>query len=63
MQINLPHKDMDTRNFVLYPLKEISPNWIHPKTKKKIDVLIENLKTSNYEITKLKQNDIISYAK
>ena len=63
MQINLPHKDMDTRNFVLYPLKEISPNWIHPKTKKKIDVLIENLKTSNYEITKLKQNDIISYVK
>ena len=24
-------------------MKEIVPNWIHPKTKEKIDTLIENL--------------------
>ncbi len=51
--ITVPHKSLSQRNFVLYPLKEICPNWIHPKTKKNIDVLIKNLKTNNNEITKL----------
>jgi 2-amino-4-hydroxy-6-hydroxymethyldihydropteridine diphosphokinase len=52
-ELILPHKDMSERNFVLYPLKEICPDWTHPITKKNIDVLIKNLKTSNNEITKL----------
>ena len=61
--INLPHKKMSERNFVLHPLREICPEWIHPKTKKNIDLLIKNLGTNN-EITKLNQNDIInSYVK
>ena len=54
---------MSTRNFVLYPLKEISPNWTHPITKTTIDVLIKNLKKTNNDITKLSQNDINSYVK
>ena len=52
-ELTLPHKDMSERNFVLYPLKEICPDWTHPVTKKNIDVLIKNLKTPNNEITKL----------
>ena len=44
---------MSNRNFVLYPLREIYPNWTHPLTKKNINVLIKDLKTSNNEITKL----------
>ena len=63
IELNIPHKKMTERNFVLYPLKEICPNWQHPKTKDSIDILIKNLKTSNNEITKLNQNDIISYVK
>jgi len=34
--VNLPHKMMHKRNFVLFPLFEIQKNWIHPH--KKIDV-------------------------
>ncbi len=35
-KINLPHKMMHKRNFVLFPLFEIQKNWAHPD--KKIDV-------------------------
>ena len=53
LELTLPHKEMINRNFVLYPLREIYPNWTHPLTKKNINVLIKDLKTSNNEITKL----------
>ena len=62
-ELNIPHQKMNERSFVLYPLKEICPDWKHPKTKDSIDILIKNLKTSNNEITKLTQNDINSYVK
>ena len=52
-ELTLPHKYISNRNFVLYPLKEICPNWTHPITKKNIDFLIKDLKTPNNEITKL----------
>ena len=35
-KINLPHKMMHKRSFVLFPLFEIQKNWIHPN--KQIDV-------------------------
>jgi len=35
-RINLPHRLMHKRNFVLFPLFEIQKNWFHPH--KKIDV-------------------------
>ena len=35
-KLNLPHKMMHKRNFVLFPLFEIQKNWIHPD--KQIDV-------------------------
>ena len=40
LELTLPHKELINRNFVLYPLREISPNWTHPVTKKNIDLLI-----------------------
>ena len=42
--LKIPHQSMSVRNFVLYPLKEICPNWIHPVSKINIDILINNLK-------------------
>ena len=39
----VPHEKLIYRNFVLYPLQEIAPKWIHPKTKDSIDVLINKL--------------------
>ena len=35
-KVNLPHKMMHKRNFVLFPLFEIQKNWFHPS--KQIDV-------------------------
>ncbi len=29
-ELTIPHKLMHLRNFVLYPLADITPNWIHP---------------------------------
>ena len=34
---------MHLRSFVLLPLRDLSPNWEHPITKKKINELIDNL--------------------
>ena len=62
-KLTIPHKNLSKRDFVLYPLREICPNWVHPITKTTIDVLIKDLKKVNNEITKLSQNDISSYVK
>ena len=35
---SVPHKNLSSRNFVLYPLKEILPDWKHPKTKESINL-------------------------
>jgi len=39
----VPHKELTSRNFVLFPLQEISPMWKHPKTKETIGNLIQKL--------------------
>jgi 2-amino-4-hydroxy-6-hydroxymethyldihydropteridine diphosphokinase len=58
--ITSPHPRAHLRNFVLFPLKEISPKWVHPIFNKKIDFLIKklNLKLRN-EITRLHERVII----
>ena len=43
----VPHSEICNRNFVLYPLMEIAPNWKHPKTNEKIDTLITKLSEQN----------------
>ena len=43
LKFSVPHKMIKFRNFVLYPLQEIKPNWQHPKTKDLVVDLIENL--------------------
>ena len=39
----VPHEKLIYRNFVLFPLQEIAPKWVHPKTKTSIDMLINKL--------------------
>ena len=51
--ISIPHKRMTNRNFVLFPLFEISPNWTHPISKKSIKKLIFSLTIKN--ITSIKK--------
>ena len=43
----VPHEKLIYRNFVLIPLKEILPNWRHPKTKESIDLIIDRLSNEN----------------
>jgi len=58
--LKLPHPRSHTRNFVLYPIKEIDPKWIHPFFKKNVDFLINELsQNSRIEITRLRKSVII----
>ena len=43
LDLIVPHKDLTSRNFMLFPLQEISPSWRHPKTKEIISVLLQKL--------------------
>ena len=43
LDFTVPHDKLVYRNFVLIPLKDIIPDWIHPKTKETIDFLIDRL--------------------
>ena len=53
----VPHKKLIYRNFILYPLHEILPNWKHPKTKELISVLIEKLSNEDKNsILKIKKS-------
>ena len=43
LNFKVPHINLVYRNFVLIPLKEILPEWKHPKTKEQIDSIIDKL--------------------
>ena len=56
-ELILPHPKCHLRNFVLFPISEIDPNWTHPILKKNVQYLINNLsQKSRIEITRLKKN-------
>ncbi len=53
----LPHPKCHLRNFVLYPILQIDPNWTHPIFKKNAHFLINKLsQKSRIEITRLQKN-------
>ena len=55
--LTIPHKRCHSRNFVLFPISQIDPNWEHPVLKKKVNVLIGQLDLkSRIEITRLNKN-------
>ena len=56
-ELIIPHPKAHLRNFVLFPINEISPSWIHPILNKKIDFLIKKLSSKlRNEITRLKEH-------
>jgi len=53
----VPHEKLIYRNFVLFPLQEIIPNWVHPQSKEKISTLITRLSEEDRKsILKIKKN-------
>jgi 2-amino-4-hydroxy-6-hydroxymethyldihydropteridine diphosphokinase len=52
--LEIPHKEMYSRDFVLVPLQEILPNWKCPKTKKSVNDFVKNLNEINLIKTNLK---------
>ena len=51
-QLEVPHPRLHDRAFVLYPLRDVATDWVHPVQKKHIDLLIANL-PAGQEITRL----------
>ena len=52
-KISIPHKSMHLRNFVLFPLFEISKKWSHPILKTNIADLISSLPPDELRTIKL----------
>ena len=57
LDFTVPHTKLIYRNFILYPIQEILPDWKHPHTKELISVLIEKLpKEDKNSILKIKKS-------
>ena len=55
----LPHPRMHERAFVLQPLNQVAPNWLHPVLKKTPMEMIENM-NQKQNIIRLYEGDICS---
>ena len=42
-RLTVPHPEMHNRDFVLIPLADIDPAWVHPRFAKSVSALIEEL--------------------
>ena len=51
--LTLPHPRMTERAFVLVPLVEIAPNWVHPVTKSAIDQILKTADCSGVQKMKV----------
>ncbi len=41
--LTLPHPEIQNRAFVLYPLQEVAPDWVHPIFGNSVDEMIKNM--------------------
>jgi 2-amino-4-hydroxy-6-hydroxymethyldihydropteridine diphosphokinase len=51
--LTLPHPRMTERAFVLVPLAEIAPDWVHPVTKSAIAQILQTVNCSGVEKMKV----------
>ena len=60
LNLTVHHKNLISRNFVLLPLQEVSPEWKHQITKENIGALVDKLSEEDKKsILKTKKIDII----
>ena len=59
-ELTIPHPELEKRSFVLLPLLEISPTWIHPKNGVDIKMIWSEWKTLNKDDLPKKLNMKIS---
>ena len=50
-ELTIPHPRIHERDFVLYPLQEIAPDWIHPQSSKTITEMIKEFEHSSFPKT------------
>ena len=57
LDLEIPHRKLMSRNFVLLPLQEIAPLWKHPNTEETIGALIQKLPAEDRKsILKVEKN-------
>jgi 2-amino-4-hydroxy-6-hydroxymethyldihydropteridine diphosphokinase len=53
-ELTIPHHAMNERDFVLFPLKDVAPTWVHPVVQKTVEELVKSLpKTTIARVGKL----------
>ena len=45
--LRIPHADMHNRDFVLIPLAQIAPHWVHPLTKRTVSDMASDFRESS----------------
>ena len=57
LYLEIPHRKLISRNFVLFPLREVAPSWKHPNTEEIIGTLIQKLPVADRKsILKVEKN-------
>jgi 2-amino-4-hydroxy-6-hydroxymethyldihydropteridine diphosphokinase len=54
-ELTIPHEKLHKRKFVLWPLAEIAPNFIHPLLKKTIKKIKNELRDKTQKIYRIKE--------
>lgn len=54
-ELTIPHEKLHKRKFVLWPLAEIAPNFIHPILKKTIKKIKNGLRDKTQKIYRIKE--------
>jgi 2-amino-4-hydroxy-6-hydroxymethyldihydropteridine diphosphokinase len=61
--LNIPHRQLHLRQFVLQPLKEIATHFVHPELKKNIDQLLNSCHDQRKVNWLMDGNELLSYLK